>query len=217
MNIISCVIFDIDGTLTRTNDLIFASFNHVAAKYLNKVFTPQEIIALFGPPEEGALRKIFGEDRIVEVMDELCAFYKEHHGSMASLHQGIDEVLRFLKSHGVKLAVFTGKGKRTTEITLQALHIEQYFDLIVSGTDVVHHKPHPEGIEKVLSSFALPAEEVLMVGDSLGDIKASRAAGVRAASVLWDSYDRDRVLAAGTDYVFHEVGEMFDWFRAHIN
>jgi len=217
MNTISCVIFDIDGTLTRTNDLIFASFNHVAMKYLNKVFTPPEIIALFGPPEEGALSKVFGEERIDEVMDELCAFYKEHHGTMASLHHGIDDVLRFLKDHGVKLAVFTGKGKRTTEITLQALNIEHYFDLIVSGTDVINHKPHPEGIEKVLASFALQPEEVLMVGDSLGDIKASRAAGVKAASVLWDSYDRERVLAAQTDYVFHEVGEMLDWFRAHIN
>jgi len=46
------IIFDIDGTLTSTNELIFASFNHVATKYLNKKLTNEEIISLFGPPED---------------------------------------------------------------------------------------------------------------------------------------------------------------------
>ena len=214
---ISCVIFDMDGTLTRTNELIFASFNHVAAKYLGKQFTRTEIISLFGPPEEGALLKLFGEEHVSDAMDDLCNFYRSHHSAMAGLHPGMDELLRFLKERGVKLALFTGKGKRTTEITLEALHLTQYFDLIVSGTDVVNHKPDPEGIRKVLHTFALKPEEVLMVGDSLGDITASRAAGVPMVAVVWDSYDKDRVLKAGTEHVFHEVGDMLAWFRAHIN
>ena len=56
-----------------------------------------------------------------------------------------------------------------------------------------------------------------MVGDSVGDIQASRAAGVRIASVLWDSMDKERVLQAGSDYVFHDVHELLGWFRSHIN
>jgi len=160
---------------------------------------------------------VFPEEKVPEAMDELCKFYEEHHAALASLYEGIDDALRYLKDHGVKLAVFTGKGRRTTAITLQALKISQYFDLIVTGNDVTNHKPSPEGIRKVMEAFSLSPEEVLMVGDSPGDIKASRAAGVRIALVLWDSHDRERVLNAETDLVFHEVRDMLAWFHSHIN
>jgi pyrophosphatase PpaX len=213
---ISCVIFDIDGTLTRTNELIFASFNHIAQKYLHRTFQPAEIVAMFGPPEEGALAPLFGKENLPRIMDELCEFYRAHHHALAGLHPGIEDVLEFLKSKGIRLAVFTGKGKRTTDITLEALGLAGYFDLIVSGNDVEKHKPDPEGIRKVIKAFNLPPEEVVMVGDSVGDIKASRGAGVNMAAVLWDSYDTERVLGAGAEYVFYEVAELLAWFRTHI-
>jgi len=214
---ISCVIFDIDGTLTRTNELIFATFNHVARKYLHRTFQPPEIVAMFGPPEEGALAPLFGEESLPQVMDELCEFYRAHHHDLAELHPGIEEVLGFLKSRDIRLAVFTGKGKRTTSITLDAFGIAGYFDLVVSGNDVTKHKPDPEGILKVIRTFDLRPEEVLMVGDSLGDIKASHGAGVNMAAVLWDSYDRERVRDAGADYVFDEVSDFLAWLRTHIH
>lgn len=214
---LACVIFDMDGTLTQTNELIFASFNHVARKYIGKVFSPPEIIALFGPPEEGALQKMFGDQQAPRAMDDLCEFYRSHHKEMAKLHPGMDEMLRYLKQKGLRLAVFTGKGRRTATITLDEFGIAGYFDLIVSGNDVVNYKPHPEGITRVLETFALKPEETLMVGDSLTDLKASRAAGVNIASVLWDSYDRERVLQAGTDFVFHTVREMLDWLHVRLN
>lgn len=214
---ISCVIFDIDGTLTRTNELIFASFNHIAQKYLHRTFQPAEIVAMFGPPEEGALAPLFGEENLPRIMDELCEFYRAHHHALAGLHPGIEDVLQFLKSRNIRLAVFTGKGKRTTDITLESLGLAGYFDLIVSGNDVEKHKPDPEGILKVIRTFDLRPQEVLMVGDSLGDIKASRGAGVNMAAVLWDSYDSERVRSAGAEYVFYEVGELLAWLRTHIN
>lgn len=214
---LACVIFDIDGTLTRTNELIFASFNHVAQKYLGRTFPPQEIIKLFGPPEEGALRAMFRQDLVPDALEDLLKYYREHHSSLAAVHPGMGEILQFLKARGVLLAIFTGKGRDTTEITLRALDLVRYFDLIVSGDDVVRHKPDPEGIQKVLRTFTLEPAEVLMVGDSLGDITAARSAGVHVASVLWDSYEREKVLRADTDYVFHDSGEMLTWFRAHVN
>lgn len=216
-NRIACVIFDIDGTLARTSDLIFESFNHVAEKYTGKRMTHLEIIALFGPPEEGGLKKMIGTDNVDEAMNELCRYYQSHHGRLASLHPGIGDILSYLKSRGVKLAVFTGKGKRTSAITLQELNIAHYFDLIVSGSDVKNHKPHHEGITKVIDHFSLQPDEVLMVGDASGDVKASRAAGVKVAAVVWDSYDREHVLEANADYVFHSVAEMYQWLKTRLN
>ncbi|MDH3252377.1 MAG: HAD-IA family hydrolase [Ignavibacteria bacterium] len=214
---IRCVIFDMDGTLTRTNELIFASFNHVAAKYLGATMTPPEIIGLFGPPEEDGLAKLVGEKHAVAAMDDLCEFYRENHRAMARLHAGIEEVLSFLREKQIRQAVFTGKGRRTTAITLDAFKLRSYFDLIVSGTDVTHHKPHPEGICRVLSTLGVQAEEALMVGDSLADIRASRGAGVRIASVVWDSYDRERVMRENSEILFHTVEDMLVWLRAYTN
>ena len=209
----SCVIFDVDGTLTQTNELIFASFNHVADKYLGKTLSREEIIALFGPPEEGGLVKLLGEEVGNMAREDLYSFYSTHHTEMASLHNGIEELLMFLKSRGTKLAVFTGKGRRTTDISLGTLNIVQYFDVIVTGSEVAHHKPHPEGIQKVIAALDLNPSDVLMVGDPVSDIKASRAAGVRVAAAAWDSYDRDRLLQAPADYLFHHPGEMLQWLK----
>lgn len=210
---LSCVIFDLDGTLSRTSALIFASFNDVAVRHLGRTFAPEEIIALFGPPEEGALEKVFGPDSVDSLMEELVGFYATHHGAMASLHPGIEDLLRFLRAQGVRLAVFTGKGRRTTSITLEAFRVAQYFDVVVTGNDVEHHKPHPEGILRILTSLGMRPEEALMVGDSLSDVRASRAAGVRVASVLWDTHDGARVREANPDLMFETVEGMLLWFH----
>jgi phosphoglycolate phosphatase-like HAD superfamily hydrolase len=68
-----------------------------------------------------------------------------------------------------------------------------------------------------MSAFSLAPEQVLMVGDSMSDLLASRDAGVRCAAVVWDSYDKQRVLAASADLVFESVIELLEWFRFHTN
>ena len=212
---LSCVIFDIDGTLTSTNALIFATFNYVAEKHLGRAFTPAEIIGFFGPPEEGAVEKVFGPAMVPQVMDEMCAFYRANHGAMANLHEGMGEALRLLKERGIRLAVFTGKGRRTAGITLEVLGLTQYFEMIVTGNDVANFKPDGEGIRRILDGLHVPASETVMVGDSMADVHASRDAGVVMAAVVWDAYDRERVLAAGTDLVFADGTAFVSWCRSH--
>jgi len=214
---LSCVIFDVDGTLTNTNLLIFETFNHVARTHLGRAFSPEEIIGLFGPPEEGAVEKVFGRDRTAQIMDELCVFYRDNHSSLARLHEGMDDALRVLKGAGIKLAVFTGKGRRTAALTLEAFALQDYFDMVVTGNDVVNHKPDGEGITRILEGLGVSAEETVMVGDSMADVRASRQAGVTMAAVLWDAYDRQKVLAAGSELVFETVPEFVEWCKRQTN
>jgi HAD superfamily hydrolase (TIGR01509 family) len=186
---LSCAIFDVDGTLTSTNALIFAAFNHLLRKHLGYEMPPEKIVSFFGPPEEGVVEKVFGAAHAADIMDEYLVYYREHHASLAHLHEGMDDALRLLKEHGAKLAVFTGKGRRTASATLEACGIAHYFDMVVTGTDVSRYKPDPDGIFRILSALNVPAGETVMVGDSMVDLRASRAAGVTMAAVLWDSYD----------------------------
>lgn len=213
MNMYSCVVFDMDGTLTNTNRLIFDSFNHIVETYRGGRMADHEIAALFGPPEEGALRAIVGDECLEEAMQRYLDFYRAHHRSLASVYVGIPELLEELYDRGVLLALFTGKGRQTAAISLEILGLTRFFRKVVTGNDVVRHKPSGEGIASILAEFRVPRERTLMVGDSAADILAAREAGVPVASVLWDSYAKERVLQHERDFTFHAVDDFAAWAR----
>ncbi|MCX6138193.1 MAG: HAD-IA family hydrolase [Ignavibacteriales bacterium] len=211
-----CVVFDMDGTLTDTNTLIFHSFNHVAEKFLGRRLSPEEIISFFGPPEEGAVENMLGAAHLPEAMTLYYAFYAERHNDYASLHDGMREVLDLLKKKGVRLGLFTGKGRRTTDISLEKLSIASYFDVIMSGDDVAEYKPSGDGLRRIMAQVSIQPEQTLMVGDAVGDIVAARDAGVPVASVLWDSYGKEEVLKMDSDFVFQSVDEFAEWIFQNI-
>jgi len=213
---LQCVIFDMDGTLTQTNLLIYESFNHIAEKYIHKRLSPQEIIALFGPPEEQAVENMIGSQHIEKAMNEYYQFYQLRHNELASLYPGIKELLAFVKEHGVLVALFTGKGRRTTEITLHEFGIERFFDMVITGDDVDHFKPSGDGIKKIMQKFSLHSDVVLMVGDAVADVTAARECGVPIASVVWDSYGKEMVMKTKPDFLFHSVGELRTWLEQKL-
>ncbi len=202
-----------DGTLTQTNQLIFDSFNHIAQKYVNKRLSPKEVIALFGPPEKECIESFVGAARIDSAMEEYYQFYRERHSDLARLYPGIRDVLEYLQSKKILIGLFTGKGRGTTEITLEEFAIKKYFSVTITGDDVDEFKPSGDGIKKILEKFSLQSNDVLMVGDAVADVKASRETGVEIASVLWDSYGKEDVLQLSSDYIFHDVHEFLRWLK----
>jgi len=208
------IIFDIDGTLTSTNELIFKSFNHIAKIYLDRTFTDEEIIALFGPTEDVILKKLCSKN-FEAAKKDYYEYYKSNH-NIANLYPGIKELLDYLKTKGVLLAVFTGKGRQASLITLEELSIENYFNIIVTGDDVANHKPSSEGIMKFVNEYNLKKEEVLMIGDSVADILASKEAGIRIVSALWDSYADEKVKNLGSDYYFNTVDELKEFLIQNV-
>lgn len=208
------IIFDIDGTLTSTNELIFASFNHITEKYLGKTYSKEEITNLFGPPEDHILKDMCGDNFEMAKKDYYDFYNNNHH--MADLYPGIKALLSHLKEKNVLLSIYTGKGRKAAVITLKKLEIHDYFDLIITGDDVAEHKPSAEGIYKFIERFGLEKNYVLMVGDSPADVKAAKAAGVKIASVLWDSYAKEKVLQLKSDFVFHSVEELRKFLEDNI-
>jgi pyrophosphatase PpaX len=209
----SCIIFDMDGTLTQTNQLIYDSFNHIAGKYINRTLTNSQIHDLFGPPEEGAVMQMIGPENLASAMEDYYRFYSNEHARLASIYPGAVDILKYLRSRNVIIALFTGKGRRTTDITLEQFGISSYFDITVTGDDVDEFKPSGNGIRKILERFSLDPSTVLMVGDAVADFKASRETGVDIASVVWDSYGKNEVLKLSPDHLFHDVQGFFDWLK----
>ncbi|MBK7228997.1 MAG: HAD family hydrolase [Ignavibacteriales bacterium] len=203
------IIFDVDGTLTFTNQLIFDSFNHITKKYLGKSFSDEEVIALFGPTEDVILKEICN-DEYESARKDYYKYYKDNH-SIAQLYDGIKSLIVEIKNADVLLSIFTGKGRTSALITLDEFELTNYFDLIVSGDDVENHKPSPEGINKFLQIFDLNPKDVLMIGDAPSDIIAANESGVEIASVVWDSYAEEEVRKLNPKNIFHSVAELRDY------
>ncbi|MFC2133354.1 HAD family hydrolase [Bacteroidota bacterium] len=210
------IIFDIDATLTSTNDLIFASFNHVSEKYLNRRFTFEEIAAMFGPTEDGILTDLMGEN-FNAARKDYFEFYSGMHEELADIYEGIKDILEMIKKENILLSVYTGKGRKSSLITLVKIGVLEYFDMIVTGDDVKNPKPSPEGIDVFVEKFNLERNRVLMVGDSPADIKAARHAGVKNAEVLWDEYAKQRSHDLKSDFVFHTVKELDEFIKKNIS
>jgi HAD superfamily hydrolase (TIGR01549 family) len=200
------IIFDVDGTLTYTNQLIFDSFNHITGKYLGKKYSDDEVIALFGPTEDVILKQIC-PDEYDSARRDYYSYYKDNH-SIAQLYDGIRSLIIEIKNSNILLSIFTGKGRTSALITLDEYGLTDYFDMIVSGDDVENHKPSPEGIIRFLNNYYLKPNEVLMIGDAPSDIIAANGAGVEIASVVWDSYAEEEVRKLNSKNIFHKVDEL---------
>lgn len=208
-------IFDVDGTLTSTNELIFSSFNHVTQKYLNKRVTSEEIIAMFGPTEDVILKEWMKHD-YHEARKDYFDFYSSQHQNLADIYPGMLEILQLIKSKSIPLSIYTGKGKDSAEITLKEIGVHHLFDLIVTGDDVKEFKPSREGIDMFIDTFNLDRNRVLMIGDAPADIIAAHRAGVKVASVLWDSYAKEKVMQMNSDYLFETVEEFKHFLNNNI-
>jgi len=203
------IIFDVDGTLTFTNQLIFDSFNHITKKYLGRAYSDDEIIALFGPTEDVILKEMCKEE-YESARKDYYTYYKNNH-DIAQLYDGIKELIIDINNAEILLSIFTGKGRTSAIITLDELGLTHYFDMIVSGDDVENHKPSPEGIIKFLEKHNFNPKEVLMIGDSPSDIIAANESGVEIASVVWDSYAEEEVRKLNSTNIFHSVNELRDY------
>jgi len=169
---------------------------------------------MFGPTEDVILKQ-WCPDNYEAARKDYYDFYEQNH-SMAALYPGIIEILDILKKRNILLSIYTGKGRDASIITLKKLKIYDYFDLIITGDEVEEHKPSPEGITLFLEKFNLPKVNVLMVGDSPADIKASRAAGVKVASVIWDAYAKQEVIKLNPDYLFNSVEELKEFLQQAV-
>jgi len=203
-------IFDFDGTIADTYPVIMNAFNAFAIKYTGREWNIDEIVGLFGPPESDIIGNLVCDELREEAIEYYyCAYQDLHNGDI--LYEGMDELLAHLEDNGIGMAIFTGKGRRSTDITLKKLNLEKKFRPVVTGDDVNRGKPHPEGLLKVLDELKVAPDKTAMIGDHRSDILAGKAAGVFTVGALWHGYDNDALLRAGPDEAFESPNELLLW------
>lgn len=209
---IEAFIFDVDGTLADTYPLITRAFNGFAYKYLGRVLTMQELVSKFGPTESEIVGNMVRPEIRREAIEYYYRCYEDFHDG-TRLYGGIPELLSELERREKKKAIFTGKGRRSTDITLDKLDIAHRFSPVVTGDDVNCPKPNPEGIITVIEKTGVAPHQTAMVGDHRSDILAGRAAGVFTIAALWHGYNNAALLDTKPDMAFNTPFEMLEWVK----
>lgn len=182
---IKTIIFDFDGTLANTLPVCDYAFQHVFREFDQRELSSAEIRAMFGPSETGIIRKNLLHADAEEAIELYYAKYLEQHTQLVEHNHEIHELLLHLKEKGIKLGIVTGKARRSLDISLKALQMEHFFDAIITGDDVTHPKPDPEGVFKALALLDASPEEAMFIGDSDADIQAGIQANVLTVGVHW--------------------------------
>jgi HAD superfamily hydrolase (TIGR01509 family) len=179
------IVFDLDGTLVDSLGATFTAFNHGIVSCGGKPHTPQEIVAFFGVGEKEIFARIVGREKAQEAYD---AYHGYIHGRMGEvpLHDGVGELLEQLKSAGLPISIFTGRGWASTEVILKHHGILDRFITVVADDHVGSSKPSPEGLHLCLKRMKLEPQEILFVGDMPADMRAAKAAGAPGVAALWD-------------------------------
>ncbi|MGG1880737.1 HAD family hydrolase [Paenibacillus cisolokensis] len=205
-----CIIFDLDGTLGNTLPLCIAAFKASIEPLAGRSLTDQEIIATFGPSEEGTVQALIPDHYDQGVEDYLKAYRELHHMCPAPF-PGIAALLDQAQANQVALALVTGKGARSTEITLDLFGIRSYFRVIETGSP--HGPRKVEGIQHVLQQLDVKPEDALYVGDTPSDIESSRTAGIPVAAAAWaDTSDAEQLRSYHPDQLFTTI----DDFKQYI-
>ncbi|MGH2461348.1 MAG: HAD-IA family hydrolase [Chloroflexota bacterium] len=220
---IDIILFDLDGTLIDTTDLISRSYQHALTSVLGQPMAPDELFLGYGQPLPEAFGSILAHRRESPVgstdatlVDRLIASYREfnvaNHDLLAREFPGVRTILGELGRRGYVLGLVTSKGREIATRGLRLLDLTGVFHSLVFMEDSARHKPHPDPIWVALDRLGARDRPrcALYVGDSTHDLRAGRAAGVRTAGALWGPFPPESLAAEEPDYLLRAPDDLLD-------
>ncbi|WP_316735211.1 HAD family hydrolase [Pedobacter aquatilis] len=215
MSKIKAVIFDLDGTIANTLPLCIQAFRKSVEPLINRSLSDEEIIATFGPSEEGTI-KILAPHNYNEGVKSYLHFYEKLHGMCPVAFAGVEEILSTLKQKGVHISMVTGKGNYSTEISLKQFKLNHFFEIIETGAPTGPRKV--DGIKIVLEALSsLNKEEIIYVGDAPSDIEASRSVGISVIAAAWaETAEPEKLIPLKPDELFYTIEDFKGWLYSRI-
>ena len=209
---LSAVLFDFDGTLVDTTEMIHQSMRHAASSVLGRDDIPREtLLANVGQPLPRQMELIDAEKSEL-LLEAYRSHHEEHHDDLIGEFPGIEESLSRLHSAGIKVAVVTSKRRVSVEMALENYPgLRNVVDRFVTMEDTTEHKPHPEPLLRGLELLGdVPKDEAAYVGDSPFDVEAAKAAGLRSVAVSWGAFSEDTLRAAEPDHLVPDIDSAVD-------
>lgn len=203
------ILFDLDGTLINTNELIISSFLYTLHHYFPNQYKREDVIPFIGPPLIDSFKSVDSE-RYEEMVQMYRKHNTENHDTLVMEYEGVFETVEHLKAEGYQLAVVTTKMRPTVEQGLNLTKLNQFFDVVVTYNDVENVKPHPEPLYKALRQLGSSTERAIMVGDSQYDILAGKNAGVTTIGVGYSIKGRDFIQEQQPDFIIDTMPELIE-------
>lgn len=182
---IDTLVFDFDGTLMDTNNVIIQSWQHTYRTLTGHEGDLDYIISTFGEPLELSMENAFPDVPVDKSVNIYRAWHNEHFRDMIEIFPGVIEMLMEAKNRGYKIGIATSRLAESLYVGLDKYDLTDLFDGIISVEEVTKHKPEPECILKVLEKLQTPPENAAMIGDSPLDMICAHRAGTKAILVDW--------------------------------
>lgn len=194
-------LFDLDGTVLDSIELILRSYRHTLMTHLG-IVPPDELwLKGLGTPIWVQLRHWTQEpDQIAAMVETYRTYNMANHDALVRAYDGVVPLVHELKARGKLVGLVTSKARSGAERGLNVTGLAPSFDVIVGADEVVNPKPHPEPVLVALERLGASAEESVFIGDSRYDIECGHAAGVATGAALWGPFGREDLEDLDPDY-----------------
>ena len=195
------VLFDLDGTIVDSIELLNASMEHAFAGRTRRPTVP-EWVAGIGRPLDEILRPWSADaGDLDQLRERYRTFQRANHDAMTTAYPGAVETIRALHADGHPLGIVTSKLEVGARRSLKLIGVESCFGVVVGIDATTRHKPDPEPVHFALRALQEPAPtRAVFIGDSTHDMNAGRAAGVHTAAALWGPNAREALEPTSPDH-----------------
>ena len=184
------VLFDLDGTVLDTVELIRASHEYALREVLGLRLSDEALMAGIGTPLRDQMLK-FDAAKADDLYDTYRVWNHANTARLARRYDGVDDILVALETAGARLGIVTSKSQDAVDLVLKALPAPIIWNTTITYDDCALHKPHPEPLRVALARLDAKPEDAVYIGDSPFDLQAANAAGCAAIGVTWGVFQRD--------------------------
>lgn len=178
------ILFDLDGTLIDSIELIVWSFQHTTQTHLGTPLPREEIIPTIGRSLAGELERIAPGDGAA-LLATYRTFMFANHDEFVTVYPDIFEMLAAVRDRGIATGIVTSKARISAAPSFERFLLHHEMDSIVTEDDTERHKPHPDPLLHAAALLGLPPAACWYIGDSTHDMIAARAAGMTAIGAAW--------------------------------
>lgn len=204
------VLFDLDGTLCNTVDLILASFHHAHREVLGQELDEAVALGWIGR----TLRDIYAPyEQAAQLEASYLRFNLANLERLQTGYDGIRELLTDLKAQGIRTGVVTSKRHEGAARSLAAAGLDQLIPVVCAMEDTGQHKPNPQPLLLAMEKLGVhDSSHGAYVGDATVDVQAAHAAGLASLAVTWGAGTRDELAAQAPLALCTTVDEL----RGHL-
>ncbi len=211
MNRIKLAIFDLDGTLIDSLEDLTDATNFMLSGMGKENMNGEQVKKLVG---QGARRLVeraipgVSTDDLERALGYFISYNDEHIVDKTRLYPDVQGTLMSLRESGCRLAVISNKNSALCRKVINALGVEDFFEAVMGADTMPFRKPSPEPVLKLLRDFGVNAENAVIVGDSINDVAAGKAAGILTVGCTYGYGELSEV--EGADYVVEAFQEILD-------